>query len=44
MENVELFGTVSNLFDATWYASSYSSVWVQPGTPRTVTLGVRARF
>jgi iron complex outermembrane receptor protein len=44
IEGVELFGTVSNLFDETWYASSYSSVWVQPGTPRTATIGVRARF
>ncbi|WP_313395526.1 TonB-dependent receptor, partial [Sphingobium yanoikuyae] len=44
IEGVELFGTISNLFDETWYASSYSSVWVQPGTPRTATVGVRARF
>lgn len=43
-ENVELFWTVSNLFDEKWYASSYSSVWVQPGTPRTGTIGMRARF
>ncbi|SER20808.1 TonB-dependent siderophore receptor [Sphingobium sp. YR768] len=44
IEGVELFGTISNLFNETWYASSYSSVWVQPGTPRTATIGVRARF
>jgi iron complex outermembrane receptor protein len=44
IEGVELFGTISNLFDETWYASSYSSVWVQPGTPRTATVGLRARF
>ena len=44
IEGVELFGTISNLFDEKWYASSYSSVWVQPGTPRTATVGVRARF
>ncbi len=44
INGVELFGTVSNLFDTHWYASSYASVWVQPGTPRTATLGLRARF
>lgn len=44
IEGVELFATISNLFDEKWYASSYSSVWVQPGTPRTTTVGVRARF
>lgn len=44
IEGVELFATISNLFDERWYASSYSSVWVQPGTPRTATVGLRARF
>ncbi|MDR7154820.1 iron complex outermembrane receptor protein [Sphingobium xenophagum] len=43
-EGVELFGTVSNLFDEKWFASSYSAVWVQPGTPRTASVGLRARF
>lgn len=43
-EGVELFGTISNLFDEQWYASSYSAVWVQPGTPRTATVGIRAHF
>jgi iron complex outermembrane receptor protein len=28
---------VTNLFDVTWYASSYSTLWVAPGAPRTVT-------
>ncbi|MCJ2180912.1 TonB-dependent siderophore receptor [Novosphingobium sp. 2580] len=27
-----------NLFNETWYASSYHHYWVMPGTPRTVTL------
>ena len=44
IEGLELFGTISNLFDEHWYASSYSSVWVQPGTPRTATVGLRASF
>lgn len=39
-----LFGSVTNLFDAQWYANSYAPVWVQPGAPRTATIGVRARF
>jgi iron complex outermembrane receptor protein len=44
IDGVELFGTVSNLFDEQWYASSYSAMWVQPGAPRTVAAGLRARF
>lgn len=43
-ENVTLFGTVANLFDAHWYANSYSQLWVQPGAPRTATIGFRAGF
>ncbi len=41
-EGVALFGSVANLFDRHWYANSYSPVWVQPGTPRTATIGLRA--
>lgn len=44
VDNVSLFGTVSNLFDAAWYANSYSQLWVQPGSPRTATIGFRAGF
>ena len=44
MPNVTLFGTIANLFDANWYANSYSQLWVQPGAPRTATLGFRAGF
>ncbi|WP_019370401.1 TonB-dependent siderophore receptor [Sphingomonas sp. HT-1] len=43
-ERLQLFGTVSNLFDEHWYANSYSPLWVQPGAPRTATIGLRARF
>ncbi|KTT74257.1 TonB-dependent siderophore receptor [Sphingomonas endophytica] len=43
-KGVELFGSVTNLFDAHWYANSYSPLWVQPGAPRTVTIGLRSRF
>ncbi len=35
---------VDNLFDKTYYTSSYSRVWVTPGTPRSVTLGLQAKF
>jgi iron complex outermembrane receptor protein len=31
-------GEVTNLFDAHYVASSYSRLWITPGTPRTVTL------
>ncbi|MBB1632652.1 TonB-dependent siderophore receptor [Cupriavidus sp. UME77] len=35
---------VDNLFDKTYYASSYSSVWVMPGAGRTVRLGLRLSY
>lgn len=44
MENLQVFGSVTNLFDAHWYANSYSPLWVTPGAPRTGTIGLRARF
>ncbi|MFC6621341.1 TonB-dependent siderophore receptor [Novosphingobium panipatense] len=44
MEHIDLFASVTNLFDEHWYANSYSPLWVQPGTPRTGTVGLRARF
>ena len=44
IEDVELFGSVTNLFDEHWYANGYSAVWVQPGTPRTASVGLRASF
>lgn len=42
--DVALVGSVTNLFDTQWYANSYLALWVQPGAPRTATIGVRARF
>ncbi len=44
IEGVTVFASVQNLFDARWYANSYSPLWVQPGTPRTATIGIRATF
>lgn len=35
---------VDNLFDRSFYTSSYSRLWVAPGTPRAITLGLRSRF
>ncbi len=35
---------VDNLFDRTYYTSSYSRLWVMPGTSRAVSLGLQARF
>ena len=35
---------VANLFDKTYYASSYSKVWVNPGTERKITLNARYKF
>ncbi|MEF7613242.1 TonB-dependent siderophore receptor [Aquincola sp. MAHUQ-54] len=35
---------VDNLFDRTYYTSSYSRLWVTPGTPRSWTVGLQAKF
>lgn len=35
---------VDNLLDKTYYTSSYSRVWVAPGTARTITAGLQAKF
>lgn len=35
---------VDNLTDRTFYTSSYSRLWVTPGSGRTVTLGLQTRF
>ncbi len=43
-KGVTLFSAIQNLFGAHWYANSYSPLWVQPGTPRTVTVGLRTTF
>lgn len=41
-EQIKISADVNNLFDKEYYASSYSQLWVQPGTPRQYT--VRASF
>ena len=35
---------VDNLFDTRYYTSSYSRVWVTPGSARNITLGLQAKF
>ena len=35
---------IDNLFDTTYYTNSFSRVWVAPGSARTVTLGLQAKF
>jgi len=35
---------IDNLFDETWYANSFSSLWVQPGTPRSYRFSANMRF
>jgi len=35
---------VDNLFDRTYYANSYSSVWIAPGLGRAVRVGLRLSY
>ncbi|KQP46201.1 TonB-dependent siderophore receptor [Pseudorhodoferax sp. Leaf274] len=35
---------VDNLFDATYYTSSFSRLWVAPGMERAITVGLQAKF
>ncbi|MCF8709656.1 TonB-dependent siderophore receptor [Rhizorhapis sp. SPR117] len=41
-DNIKISADVNNLFDKRYYASSYASLWVQPGTPRS--FSVKASF
>ncbi len=43
-ERLRLSLDVDNLFDREYYASAYDRWWVTPGTPRTITLGMQAKF
>ena len=43
-ETIRLSFDVTNLFNETYYASSYARLWVQPGTPRTFTGRVSVKF
>ena len=35
---------IDNLFDQTYYTNSFSTLWVQPGTPRSVRVSAAFRF
>ncbi len=35
---------VENLFNRSYYASSYNQLWVAPGAERTLTLNAHYRF
>ena len=35
---------VDNLFDRTYHTSSYSRLWVTPGSARSLSLGLQAKF
>ncbi|TAG46131.1 MAG: TonB-dependent siderophore receptor [Betaproteobacteria bacterium] len=35
---------VDNVFDKDYYTASFSRLWVTPGTSRTITLGLQAKF
>ncbi|MEP7221765.1 MAG: TonB-dependent receptor [Novosphingobium sp.] len=43
-EHIRIGVDVTNLFDVTYYASSYSQYWIQPGAPRTITGRVSFSF
>lgn len=43
-DTLRLRAEVDNLTDETWYANSYSRLWVQPGAPRSFRLSAAYRF
>ncbi len=43
-DHITMNGSITNLFDEDWYANSYSQLWVQPGAPRTTTIGIKVGF
>lgn len=43
-KNLRVQATLNNVFDKTYYASSYAQQWVTPGNPREVFLTVNYKF
>ena len=41
---VSVRADVDNLFDETYYTNSFSSLWIQPVTPRSYRVSVNMRF
>ncbi len=42
--HIKLSFDVDNLFDRTYYPSSYARLWVGPGAPRSYTARAEYRF
>ncbi len=42
--NVRLSLDIDNVFDRSYYTSSYQRTWITPGAARTATLGLQTRF
>jgi iron complex outermembrane recepter protein len=43
-ESLSLRAEIDNVFDETYYTNSYSQLWIQPGTPRSLRLSAAFRF
>ena len=43
-DSITLTGELDNLFNETYYISSFSDAWVQPGTPRSVRFSASFKF
>ena len=43
-QRIRIALNIDNLFNKTYYASSYSEVWVNPGVERTATLNLHYKF
>jgi iron complex outermembrane receptor protein len=43
-DQLRLSAVVNNVLDETWYANSYSRLWLQPGAPRSASLALRYRY
>jgi iron complex outermembrane receptor protein len=43
-QHFQLSGEVDNLFNSHYYLSSYSRLWITPGSPRAFTARLSYRF
>lgn len=43
-ETLRLSLDIDNVFNKSYYTNSYSRVWVSTGSPRSITLGLQAKF
>jgi len=42
--SLSLRAEIDNLFDESYYTNSYSSLWIQPGLPRSYRVSANVRF